>query len=105
MSDIEFRVTDDERYLFDLTGFLVIKDALEPDHLRSLNNLIDTRLAAADPGAAAVKFGDGQILDWGQPIIDLIDNPRILPISRNLLTPISGSTTSIFMCCALRRGL
>ncbi len=30
-----------EEYLFDLHGYTVIKGALDPDHLRAMNNFLD----------------------------------------------------------------
>ena len=37
-------MTDHERYMFDLQGYLVIPDALSAEHLRELNTLMDDAL-------------------------------------------------------------
>ena len=34
-------MTDEERYLFDLQGYLVIDDVLKPDELDDLNHMLD----------------------------------------------------------------
>jgi len=36
-------MNDEERYLFDLMGYIVIDDVLRPIELRELNTLIDHR--------------------------------------------------------------
>ena len=36
-------MNDDERYLFDLMGYLVVDDILSPDELAELNRLVDRR--------------------------------------------------------------
>lgn len=38
-------MTDDEKYLFDLTGYLVIENALSPEEVALCNQAIDNRLA------------------------------------------------------------
>jgi hypothetical protein len=80
MTDLAL-VTEEERYLFDLQGYLVVPDAIAPDHLVDLNELLDEHLADADPDAPAVQFGigGGEVLSWGRPFLELVDNPRVLP--------------------------
>ena len=48
-----------DRYLFDLEGYLVIEDALDPTQLAAVNDEIDRLLAGADPDATTVSFGAG----------------------------------------------
>ena len=77
-------VTDEERYLFDLQGYVVVPDALDAEQLAGLNALMDARLARdAEPGATRHRFydvGDGGLLAWGAPYLALIDNPRVAPL-------------------------
>lgn len=82
-------VTDEERYLFDLQGFLVVPDAIDADSLAAINATLDEKLADADPGAPAVQFGigGGEVLDWGKPFVDLVDNPRISPYLEEFVDP------------------
>jgi ectoine hydroxylase-related dioxygenase (phytanoyl-CoA dioxygenase family) len=74
-------VTDEERYLFDLQGHVVVRDAIDGDRLRALNAILDERLADADPEAPVVPLGHGggEVIGWGKPFLDLVDNPRVLP--------------------------
>ncbi len=37
-------MTEAEKYLFDLQGFLVVEDALAPDQLQELNDILDQRI-------------------------------------------------------------
>ena len=77
-------MTEQERYLFDLQGFLVVPNALDPEQVASLNALLDERLAEeVPPEARTHRFGG--LLEWGQAYRDLIDNPRITPYLSQLL--------------------
>ena len=66
---------DEEKFLVDLEGYLVIKDVLTPDEIDELNSIIDQ--------------GDrsGQPTRWGAPFKKLIDHPKILPYLIELLGP------------------
>lgn len=82
-------VTPMEEYLFDLRGFLVLKKAIAPDHLREINATLDTLLALDPPlqrgewygGVLAHSFGgkDGinlqHIYEGGEAFERLIDHP------------------------------
>ena len=74
-------VSERERYLFDLQGFLVVPDALTPGHCAELDAEVSARLAAeADPAATQHRFMErGSLLGWGEPWRRLVDNPRIMP--------------------------
>jgi ectoine hydroxylase-related dioxygenase (phytanoyl-CoA dioxygenase family) len=79
-------MNEQEKYLFDLQGFLVVPNALAPEQVAALNAILDDRLAQeAAPDANTHRFGS--LLDWGQPYLDLIDNPRITPYLEELLGP------------------
>ena len=69
-------MTDQERYLFDLQGYLVIPNALSADQLAALNTLLDERITREmAPDASTHRFGD--LLSWGQPYVDLLDNRHV----------------------------
>jgi ectoine hydroxylase-related dioxygenase (phytanoyl-CoA dioxygenase family) len=71
-------VTELERYLFDLQGFLVVEDALTTDAIAALNELLDKQIALRDePGKPFFRFDS--LLPWGKPFRSVIDNPRITP--------------------------
>lgn len=77
-------MTEQERYLFDLQGFLVVPDALSTEQVAALNALLDDHIARdVVPDAHTHRFG--RLLTWGQPFLDLLDNPRILPYLHELL--------------------
>ena len=82
-------VTDRERYLFDLNGYLVLENAIDAEHVAACNGILD-RIINLDPplshgawygGVQAHTFGgvDGvnlqQIYEAGEPFERLIDHP------------------------------
>lgn len=79
MMDLEL-----QQYLFDVQGYLVIENALSKDEVATLNQLIDKQ-ALPTPGTVQ-RFGsapDGPgFLNWGQPFVDLLDHPTLMPILR-----------------------
>jgi len=72
------------QYLLDLQGYLVIENALSSDEVASLNGLIDAQ-NLPEPGKTQ-RFGSAPegagFLDWGQPFVDLLDHPTLMPILR-----------------------
>jgi ectoine hydroxylase-related dioxygenase (phytanoyl-CoA dioxygenase family) len=84
MSRPDQHVSDDERYLFDLRGYLVVEDALDPDQLAALNDILDEKLAET---GAAESEALSHVLGWGKPFLDLLDNPTIVPYLEELVDP------------------
>jgi ectoine hydroxylase-related dioxygenase (phytanoyl-CoA dioxygenase family) len=82
-------VTDEERYLFDLLGWLVVPDAIDAESLAALNAIMDERVAAIDPEASAFLMGQygGEVIGWGAPFLELVDNPRITPYLEEFVNP------------------
>jgi hypothetical protein len=78
-------MTEQEKYLFDLQGYLAVPAALSAEQLQALNAILDEQIAAEMGDATTKRFG--RLLHWGQPYIDLLDNPRITPYLDNLLGP------------------
>ncbi len=82
-------ITDREKFFFDLNGFLVLKGAIDRDHLAAINETLDQIIELAPPlkhgewygGVHAHTFGgkDGvnlqQIYEAGEPFERLIDHP------------------------------
>ena len=79
-------MNDEEKYLFDLQGFLVVKGALGAAEVDALNRLIDER-HLPEPGEDVQSQRFGGFLLWGQPFRDLLDHPTILPYLQELLDP------------------
>jgi ectoine hydroxylase-related dioxygenase (phytanoyl-CoA dioxygenase family) len=77
-------MTDEERYLFDLRGYLVVSNVLGPAEVTALNALIDAQgLSEPDVSVESQRFGG--FLTWDQCFRDLIDHPRILPYLKEML--------------------
>ncbi|KAF3887293.1 MULTISPECIES: phytanoyl-CoA dioxygenase family protein [Nostocales] len=77
-------MTELERYLFDLQGFIVLENALTPAEITAINALLDPQIACIDRrGKEWVRFDS--LLSWGVPFRSLIDNPRITPYLDELL--------------------
>jgi len=77
-------MTPQERYLFDLQGYLVVPDALSAEQVTQLNRIMDGRVAeAVDPNATRHRWMS--MLNWGDAYRDLIDNPRILPYLEEII--------------------
>jgi ectoine hydroxylase-related dioxygenase (phytanoyl-CoA dioxygenase family) len=82
----------EDRYLFDLHGYLVIKGALTEAELARINATIDTLPeSAAIVGKAHAhrglegSSGTRSLLDWGRPLRDLVNHPSITPCLTELL--------------------
>lgn len=82
-------VTPREAYFFDLNGFIILRNAISPDHIAELNATLDTILALDPPlrtgewygGVQAHSYGGAegvnlqQIYEAGEPFERLIDHP------------------------------
>jgi len=77
-------MTEHEKYLFDLQGYIMVADALSRDQLKDLNAAFDEQVAkAVKVEATAHRFGG--LLRWGEPYKALIDNPRVTPCLEEIL--------------------
>ncbi len=88
-------MNEDEKYLFDLTGYLVIKEVLTPEEIARLNEGIDHHAEQMDPidrslagGSEALagtsrRLGLGNMLAWEQPwcepFRELLAHPGVKP--------------------------
>src|SRR5437588_4335094 len=95
-------MTETERYLFDLNGYLVVSGALSPQEVDDINAVVDRVLPDwhvkaksghivtgwdeetmkdenTDPSKNAVGLYAGRLLDWGEPIRNLVGHETILP--------------------------
>jgi ectoine hydroxylase-related dioxygenase (phytanoyl-CoA dioxygenase family) len=82
-------VSEEERYLFDLLGWLVVPGAIDAEALAAMNAIMDQRVAGTDPAASAFLMGQygGEVLGWGAPFLNLVDNPRITPYLEEFVNP------------------
>lgn len=76
-------MTEEERYLFDLNGYLAVEGAIEPDALDAMNAWIDRQEAMNSDGRGQHRAGN--LLTWGPEFRALVDNPRVLPLLKELL--------------------
>ncbi|MCB0062334.1 MAG: phytanoyl-CoA dioxygenase family protein [Caldilineaceae bacterium] len=77
-------MNEHERYLFDLQGFIVVPNALDEAQLAKLNGIWDEKIASESNTETTTQRW-GNLLQWGKPYRDLIDNPRITPYLEELL--------------------
>jgi ectoine hydroxylase-related dioxygenase (phytanoyl-CoA dioxygenase family) len=69
----------EERYLFDLQGYLTIPDALSAAQLARLNAIIDEGIARETPADMRThRFGD--LLGRDPAFLELIDNPAVVAV-------------------------
>jgi hypothetical protein len=77
-------MTERERYLFDLQGYLTLPAALTASEVDALNALLDDQVAA-EMGSDESTRRFLNLLTWGQPFIDLLDHPRLYPYLEAML--------------------
>ncbi|MBF2067628.1 MAG: phytanoyl-CoA dioxygenase family protein [Calothrix sp. C42_A2020_038] len=70
-------MTELERYLFDLQGFIVVENALNSDQIAVLNLYLDKQKQLQELQNVS-RYRFDSLLSWGKPFRDLIDNPRII---------------------------
>ncbi len=99
-------MNEEERYLFDLRGYLVVESVLNPEELRELNAYLDTlcweeqsgskhvhtgmdkdyvRRGNADPLRGPVDLYTGLLCDWGPAFERLVKHARLHPYLVELL--------------------
>src|SRR5687767_9273306 len=81
-------ITDEDRYLFDLNGYIVLKGVLTEAQVAECNRIIDEIEDAkrSTKGEEHTKYVE-HVLMWGQPFRDLIDHPGVLPYLQEWLDP------------------
>ena len=77
-------MTEQERYLFDLQGFLVVPNALSRATIDQLNCTMDAKIAESCPIDMRTHRFVG-LLRWDSAYRNLIDNPSVVPYLEELL--------------------
>ena len=77
-------MNDQEKFLFDLQGFICVPDALTKQQISTLNEILDTHIAG-DMTAEARTQRWGGLLTWGQAYVDVLDNPTLMPYLDEIL--------------------
>ena len=89
-------MNDEEKYLFDLRGYIVVKNALSAEQIEDLSSRLEERRSMKGKprfGSDRTSFGADEgpawsapsLLEWGGTYIDLIDLPTIVPYLETLL--------------------
>ncbi len=97
-------MTEDERYLFDLNGFIVIRNVLTPEEIKEANEVIDkyqnqmierkeSALRNAVKGTNFYGSGPGRkdlggVLEWGEEskvFRKILAHPRLVPLFHGIL--------------------
>lgn len=98
-------MSEDERYLFDLNGYLVVRNVLSHEQVAQANAAIDARshlmvsrndgaLRNAKPGSALYGTGPGRkdlggMLQWGKPdssvFASILAHPRLVPLFNGII--------------------
>ena len=78
-------ITPEERFQFDLEGYLVVPGVLDGREVARLNELAD-EVWAGEPDEGGLRR-TSRVSQWGPDFRDLIDHPRILPYLVEWLGP------------------
>ena len=79
-------MTEQERYIFDLQGFLVVANALSSEEVDKLNAIMDEHIdRECDADMSTHRFTN--LLRWGKAYRNLIDNPAIVTYMEELVDP------------------
>ena len=104
MSDVLEIPSFEEKFIFDLDGYIVIKNVLSVDEVDELNAIADETMKNVD--------GDGGYRNvrrpstWGIPFQQLLDHPKVMPYLLEFLGPKVriDHDYSIFMEKGAKRG-
>ncbi len=100
-------MNETQRYLFDLNGYLVLRNVLSSEELAALNGAVDAagvpqllertsyvhtgfpalETPNEDEAAGPVDIVNGLLTDWGQEFRNLVDHPTVLPCLEAMLGP------------------
>ena len=90
-------MNEHDKYLFDLRGYLVVKNALSEEQVADLSDRLEQhrtenkRVFGSDrtryPEGARSSWSASSLLEWGGTYTDLIDLPSIAPYLEALLGP------------------
>jgi hypothetical protein len=75
-------MTPEEKFLFDLQGYLVIKSVLTPAEVAALNAIADEKFPCPE-GVTGRR--SSRVTPWGAPFQALIDHSRIVPYLLELI--------------------
>lgn len=75
-------MTPEEKFLFDLQGYLVIKNVLTQEEVAELNRIADEKFPRV---SGSDRQRTSRVSTWGTPYQNLMDHPKILPYLLTLI--------------------
>ncbi|MDA1191627.1 MAG: phytanoyl-CoA dioxygenase family protein, partial [Candidatus Poribacteria bacterium] len=78
-------MTDEEKFIFDLDGYIVIKDVLTQTEVDELNRIADEQFPRKQDDDLDRRTS--RCTEWGQPFVDLMDHPKVVPYLIDLFGP------------------
>ena len=75
----------EEKFIFDLEGYIVIKNVLSDDDVARMNREADE--VFPDDGAGNGNRRMSKISQWGPSFLSLMDHPKVMPYLLELLGP------------------
>ena len=96
-------MTDEQRFLFDLHGYLVVPGALDAETVTRMLAVMDEQ-SVNPPEENTDDYRFGAFLRWSDDFRNLIDQPAIVPILEELLGPRFRLDHAYGMATAPRRG-
>jgi hypothetical protein len=80
---VEPVLSDEQKFLFDLEGYLVLPGVLSGGECGALNELADEVWPRSEADGPFRR--EEAITLWGQPFLDLMDHPKVLPVLSALI--------------------
>jgi hypothetical protein len=85
-------MTDEQKYLFDLQGFVLVEEVLTHDECDMAIEKIKQRMRPMEKtpdgyDANGTWHSAGKLLEAGQPFINLIDHPKLVSVLENIISP------------------
>ncbi|MBE82522.1 MAG: hypothetical protein CME21_08145, partial [Gemmatimonadetes bacterium] len=78
-------MTPEEKFVFDLDGYIVIKNVLTPEDVTRLNAIADREFG--QPYDETNFKRTSRVSRWDQACVDLFDHPKVVPYLLELLGP------------------
>jgi len=77
-------MTEEERYLFDIRGYMILNQVLNEQELATLNATFDERqVKSENPSAGRARYWN--LISWGKDYRNLIDHPTLVPYLEGIL--------------------
>ena len=79
-------MTPEEKFIFDLQGYIVVKNVLSQAEVDELNAIADQKMADQEEMSNGLKI-PRRVSLWGKPFQNLFDHPNMIPYLSELLGP------------------